>query len=793
MAKSARTKPAPDRKKIRRRKKIKVFLTLSLMFLMLIFIVGSVFAYQRLQKAELIVNKLDTVIQDLNSRPSRIESTDGEVLYEIQSEYRKAVPRSDIPQRVVNAMVAAEDKRFWDHPGIDFWSLMRILFVATKERSTRESGGGSTLTMQIAKRVFTGDAPTIERKLDNMALAIVIERKMTKDQILELYMNQVFFGQQAYGISAAADVYFGKSLDDLTVAEAAMLARCVRRPSDENPVANLDKATKNRNVVLAIMREEGYIDQKEYQEAKEEPVKLRAKRPQVVTKEKVHPYFVDYVLNELAKKGIDISAGGYRVVTTLNSTYQTIAEKGVVKWVKNLKGYRVNQMAILVTDNAGRIVSMVGGPDYQKSEFNMMWMGPGRQPGSSFKPFVYAAGLDRGVFDEGTTISTKPMKKPFSSEYFQGGANRGQISISTALTTSNNTAAVRAIDEVGESNTVAFCKRSLGFKKSNLPAVMSLALGSGEVYMPEMAEAYSVFQSHGDRYPVYAVSRVIHPDGSEESMVPKKARAVMNAAGAEYIDLCLRQNVLSGTGTHVRSVINARGKTGTTNDHKDAWFCGYTDQLIGIAWVANEQIVNGRPVATPMRGLFGGEGPARVWNDILRDIQKKMGEKSRPFNGVRSVTVKEEPDDIPEEPVDEPPVVDPGIPDEPPVDPNLVKDPNETKPPVSPPKTTGGTGQNQDVVYVSVCADSGQRANAYCPETVRRPFFKGSEPKGVCPLHGPTFTEVLTGHTDAKEERYARATSWNRKTDFKAASYLADLSRSVFFLLHSAALFGANR
>lgn len=756
---------------------------------MLIFIVGSVFAYQRLQKAEQIVLKLDTIITDLNSRPSTIESADGVTLYELQSEYRKSVARSEIPQKVVDAMIAAEDKRFWDHPGVDFWSLMRILFVATKERSTRESGGGSTLTMQIAKRVFTGDAPTMERKLDNMALAIAIERKMTKDQILELYMNQVFFGQQAYGIAAAADVYFGKSLEDLTVAEAAMLSRCVRRPSDENPVKNLDVATKNRNVVLGIMRDEGYLDQKEYEAAKSEPVKLRKHRPQVVSKEKVHPYFVDYVLNELNKKGIDISAGGYRILTTLNSGHQTIAEKGVKKWVKNLSGYRVNQMAVLVTDNSGRIVSMVGGPDYEKSEFNMMWMGPGRQPGSSFKPFVFAAGLDRGVFDQDSLISSKPMKKPFTNEYFEGGANRGMVSISSILANSYNTPSVRAMDEVGEENVVAFCKRSLGFKRSNLPAVISLALGSGEVFMPEMAEAYSVFQSHGDRYPVYAIERVIHPDGSEESLTPKKARGVMNAAGAEFIDLCLRKVVTSGSGRAASGVTNARGKTGTTSDHKDAWFCGYTDQLIGIVWTANEQIVNGRPVATPMNGLFGGVGPARVWNDIIGDIQDKIGEKSRSFKGVRGGSSSERDDEPEETPVEEPPVVEPEVPDEPTVDPNLVKDPEETTPPA-----TTGTSQGQDVVYVSVCADSGQKANSYCPETVRRPFFKGSEPRGVCPLHGATLRTSLNGHTEKQRLSHAAGANFRNTTQsFAAAIHLASFSRYLFSYVHRSALVSSNR
>ncbi|ARU41373.1 hypothetical protein CCB80_09595 [Armatimonadetes bacterium Uphvl-Ar1] len=747
---STKTKVKPSWKR-----KLKVVFAWASILGMVGFMGASVVAYQKLEKAKLLVPDLPGMIEQLNTRPSKIYSADGELLYSIQTEYRKAVSYGDIPEMVRNAMLAAEDKRFYEHSGVDAIALARIAVVALKDREA--SQGGSTLTMQIAKRLFTSDKQTLDRKLDDMALAVEIEKQFTKDQILALYMNQVFFGERAYGISAAADVYFGKTLEELTIAEAAMLMRCVRRPSDENPVRDLEVAIKNRNVVLAIMREEGMITSAEYQAAKSEPVKLADQRPRAVTGSKVHPYFVDYVLNELAKKKIDISAGGYEIKTTLKTKYQRIAEKGVDKWIDRLKGYRVNQMAMLVTDDNGRIVAMVGGPDYDKSEFNMIWMGPGRQLGSSMKPFVYLTGLDRGIYSEGSTISTKPIRKSGTREYVKGGANRGNISIASALAASNNTAAARAIEEVGEQNTLNLCRRSLGFRRSNLMAVQSLSLGSGEVYMTEVAEAYSVLQSHGDRYPTYAIERVIYPDGREESLAPKKARAVVDSASAEYIDLSLRQVVTGGTGRAASGVRNARGKTGTTSDHKDAWFCGYTDKLVGLVWVANEQIIDGRPSAQPMRGLFGGEGPARVWNDIMGDIQKEVGEKSRSFGRMPNVstsapddeendpdnTTPDEPIEVPEQPEDQVTPV---------VDPNDTGDGGSTPPATNTTGTTGGgtstgggnQGGGDDVVYVSVCADSGQRANAYCPETVRRPFFKGSEPKGGCPLHGAT-AEVPVG------------------------------------------------
>lgn len=714
-----------------------------------------------------MIPELGEKISSIYRSPSIVQSADGKTLFSLQAEYRKPVRRDEIPNIVVNAILAAEDKRFMQHSGVDLMALGRIAFIAAKDR--KASQGGSTLSMQLAKLVFTGDAPTISRKLDNMALAYKMEEVLTKDQVLELYLNYVYFGEGAHGIAAAADVYFGKTLDELTLAEAAMLARCVRYPSSVNPVRSPEKALANRNTVLRIMLEENMIQKEEFDEAIEEPVKLRKKRPQTITATKFHPYFVDYVLHELREKDIDISRGGYRVVTTLNTDYQEIAEDGVRKWVDKLKGYAVNQMALLCTDNSGRIIAMVGGPDYEKSEFNMMWNGMGRQAGSTFKPFVYAAGLENGTFRSNSTISTERLRKPGTDQYFKGGAGQGHISIPTALAKSNNTAAVRAIDEVGPAVVAQFCKNRLGFKRSHLPAVLSLALGAGETYMLEMAAAYSVFQSHGDRYTPYAIERVIEPDGSERAMAPRVARGVVSRDTAEYIDLSLRRTVTSGTGTIAGGVRNSRGKTGTTSDHKDAWFCGYSDKLLGIVWVGNEQIVDGKPVAARMRGLFGGQGPIQVWNDVIGKIQDKVGEKSRTFGGLPDIAnVKRGDEDEENDVLPEPEEPIPGEGD--PLNPGIIKDP--AVPPLPPagsgtdaaPPLPGGTqgssgstsgntsgssgtgstsgstgsggGGERDVIYVSVCGDSGQRATAYCPEVVKRPFFKGSEPKGSCPLHG---------------------------------------------------------
>lgn len=764
-ARQVRQPQARTKKKSTAKKKFKVFFALGFILFVICFIAGSFEAMKRLNKAAALVPKLPAVMAELNSTPSEIVSSDGVPLFRIQTEYRKGVRRADIPQKVVNATLAAEDKRFYDHNGIDFIGLVR-LGVNTLQ-SGSPGRGASTLTMQISKMVFTSNERSIERKLDDMALAVQIERNLTKDQIIELYLNESYFGEGAYGIVAAADVYFGKTLDKLTNAECAMLARCVRRPSDENPFKDLETSTKNRDAVLAIMLEEKMLSQDEYEEAIKEPVKLRKERSGITTNKKVAPYFVDYVLKQLRGSDIDISRGGYTVYTTLSYKLQQVAEDGVKRAIRKMSRYSVNRMGFLCTDNTGRIIAMVPDTDYSKRQFNMMDQPPGRQPGSSFKPFVYAAGIELGAFGSYDTISTAPYiikddrgrRRPI-----KGGANRGNISISSALASSNNTAAVRAQELTGTNNVIRIAKTAFGFQRSNLPPVEVLALGAGEVLMTEMASAYSVFQNHGDRRPVYGIERIKKPDGSLIYMQPAVVRNVISNETADAMDLMLRGVATGGTGRAASVVKNARGKTGTTSSNKDAWFCGYTDKLLGICWMSNIVEENGRPVSKPMSSyVMGGTGAAPAWADIMKRIQGEIDEDSRAFGRIPGVShreVTDEPEEDtkpPEEDIKPPQNPTEEITPPPLEDPLKTGDgqtvsPDQTDPASGTTGTTRGTttgtsptggnrtatsAGNKDIVYVTVCADSGQRSTVYCPEAVKRPYVKGTEPRGRCPIHGP--------------------------------------------------------
>lgn len=766
----------------RRRPRWLRFLKISFAIFFILVVTGVVSGFfiwkQALARAQSKIPSLPDIMADISKQPTVIMSADGKLLFQISAEYRKPVRIQDVPQRVIDATLAAEDRRFYDHHGVDLWAVGRQLL--TNAREGRVAGGASTLTMQLAKRVYTSPEKSFKRKLDDMALAVKMEDELTKDQILELYLNQVFYGSGAFGIKAAADVYFGKPLDQLTYAEAALLARCVRRPSDENPFADLAKAIENRNIVLGVMLEERMITQEQYNHATKEKVKLRTKVKRTVLGFKTAPYFVDYVLDRLHEDlpGVDVTTGGYRIETTIDSRMQALAEKQVKELIRSHRSERVTTGAFLLCNREGQILAMVGGVDYNRNQWNATAQGR-RQPGSSFKPFVYSAAFELGELSPDDSLSNERF-------YLRDGNGRitwepknssgrygGSVSVRTALTMSMNLPAVRVMEKVGPSTAVSFCKRVFGFS-SPLEPYMSMVLGSEDVSMMEMAQGYSVFMLGGDRFKPFGIRTVTGPDGTTVlNNQPQITRGVLSQATAQTMDGLLRAVVTSGTATRARGVDNARGKTGTTSDNKDAWFIGYTDELIGVGWIANEQPNSGSGpkwrYGEMQRGVFGGTVTVLMWRAIVGEAQQMIGEKSRRISetGYARSSAPKEDTANPDVPAQDEPVADPndsftmpplepapggdgnppadGAPREP-TDPrggtSPAAPPTERKPPErgggaapspSPPKESG----ESNLIYVEVCADSGLRANSYCPERIRRGFPRGSEPRKRCPLHGP--------------------------------------------------------
>lgn len=732
--------------------------------ILLSFVSGSVYVYALMRSLEGRVSQLSQIEAELRRNPTVILSDDGTVLYMMTAEYREPVSWNNLPKVVIDATVAAEDKRYWEHRGIDFLAILRAMIVNLRSGSVRQ--GGSTITQQVAKRLLTTGERTLRRKLEDACLALLIERQYTKEQILTLYLNQVFYGSGAYGIKAAADIYFGKDVSKLTLAEAALLARIPRRPSEENPFVNPKAAKMNRDLVLKIMLEEGKITQEEYEKAIASPIRL-SPRPATQMGILRAPYFVTYVLEEMRKEfpNEDFARGGYVIETTLNIKAQQAAEKAVAETLKRERRRRVREGAIIVMNYRGEILAMVGGSDFKKSQYNVITHGH-RQPGSAFKPFVYATAMEYGIIHPRSVVSNAPFvwQDPYTGKVWKprGGGSGGWVSVQTAIVRSINVPAVHVMRMVGAEQVAKFAKDVFGFR-SPLDPVLPLALGASAVSPLEMAEGYSVFATGGDRVTPYGIKRVIGPNGQIiREFAPRIIPNVLSPATAEPMRDILRRVVLSGTGRNASSVLNAAGKTGTTQLHMDAWFCGFTDELIAVAWVANATYDPKRNPPwkyEPMAGVFGGQVATRLWADALKPIQKVIGEKANKktpkyyggseageisvsictLSGERAIPgVCEETEtkrmsaaeakkipicSIHREIRETSPKDEIRVEDEMP-----LEHPSDSPPPQA---------SDEEFVTLEICPESGLRATIYCPIKRQTKFRVGVEPKQTCGIHGP--------------------------------------------------------
>lgn len=723
------------------------------------------------------MEKLLGEISGLNKQPSKIVTADGKTIYTINAVNRIPVKLSEVPVYVRNAVLAAEDKRFYSHQGVDLISMGRAIFLAAREG--KASQGGSTLTMQLAKRMSDGSQRTLHRKIDDIALAYTMEREMTKDQILELYLNQVYFGEGAHGIAAAAKTYFNKDLSSLTIGEAAILARCVRKPSSENPIKNYDRSILNRDVVLDVMRTEGMITDAQYEAAKSEHPKINASPPSTTARRAPgFEYFVDHVIKTVERDipGIDLKNGGYTIETTLDSRLQLAAVSAVHDVIAEEAAKKVNDGAIMVMDQAGQILVEVGGANYKRNNFNYITQG-GLQPGSGFKPYVYAEAFKQGVlksiYDQ---ISNAPITKVdrFGHRWTPHNDSKRQsnptFSAETALALSINLPAIHLIEEVTPEQVAQDAKDCFGIR-SPLAPYEPLALGASDITPLEQAEGYSTFMLRGDRVRPYPVRRVVGPDGDVvKEYQPQIFKNVFDPQACENVDKLLLAVVQKGTGFQFgRDVPGARGKTGTTQLNRDAWFTGYTDGLLGVAWCGNERKKNGVFTRAPMsRDAFGGTVTVKIWSRVMKlahelhsqvlVLPKKPLEENLATEPDNAAGAKFGPDESdnsaattePTAPTtpdqtgpEDLPLTDPAPADAKPLNPKPIS--NGGLPPDALPKPSAPIqdklpspskrSETEEYVDVEVCADSGLRATMYCPETVTRRFKKGTEPKGTCNVH----------------------------------------------------------
>ncbi len=557
-----------------------------------------------------------TAVYDANDRP----------VFTISQEARIEVPLSSMSRNVVNAILAVEDQHFYSHGGIDPVRLVAAAWANFRQR--RAAQGASTLTQQLARQTFLTPDKTLRRKLREMVLAERIERLFTKNEILELYLNKVYFGDGLYGIEAASRGYFAKSASELDVAQAALLAGLVQSPSSYAPTVNLQRATARRNVVLQRMRDEHVITTDQCERARREPVALR---DGLQRDEAWGQYFKEQVRQELVTRfgWQRVYQGGLRVYTTIDPALQQEAERQVATALDGIEARRAAsfrrngartagpeqpplEAALVALDpQTGYVRAMVGGRNFSESRFNRA-MQAHRQPGSAFKPFVYAAALESG-FTPATLIDhlDDPVSTPQGDWTPEDEHSDGSpMTLRTALRTSSNRAAVRLLEEVGLDRTID-CAHRLGI--ASVPNVPSLALGSGEVTLLSLAAAYVPFADHGIAHTPVLIRKV--EDGKGDVLFKGDAGSarVLSESTAFMLTQMLADVIDAGTAAGARGLgftLPAAGKTGTTNGFHDAWFVGFTPRLLAGVWIGFDQpktiLANGfaSEVAVPLWTRF---------------------------------------------------------------------------------------------------------------------------------------------------------------------------------------------
>lgn len=639
------------------------------------------------------------------------------------------VDLEDVPEHVQNAFLAIEDPYFFQHHGFSLRGIARAVWNNLSSGSIRE--GGSTITQQLVKVSFLSPEKTFKRKIQEIILAVQVERRYTKEEILEMYLNNIYLGEGAYGIQAASHIYFGKDVAELELDEAALLAGLPQAPSVYSPYRNPEKALSRRNIVLDKMAEYNFISKKQAEEAKSKELKLDTKEPG--GKQYPYPYFLDYVTEKLVEKygEAEVFKGGLKVYTSLDQKIQRIAEAAMSKnsnfppSKEDENGLLQPQGAVVVLDpHTGHIKALVGGREHtQKRQWNRATQTT-RQPGSAFKPIAaYGPAIEYRGLGPASVVDDIPVKYGAYEPHNYDGRYRGLITLRTALTNSVNVVAVRLLmDTVGIENAIRFAS-GLGIKLDPSAHGPSMALGGLHqgVSPLQMAAAYGAFANQGVYIEPTAIIRVEKQDGVIlDQPVPKQYLA-MKATTAYLITDMLKSVVEKGTGTRAQIGRPAAGKTGTTDDGKDIWFVGYTPELVTAVWIGYD-----KPKAMPQ--AFGGTYPARIWREIMSNALSgtPVREFSRP-PGLVTATVDSKS--------------------------GLLPGPNTPENCLVTDLFVEGTvpQKTDDVhVFVEVCASSGLLPNEYCPDRViktliKLPYtvpsfvedFNQRVPIKTCTLHGP--------------------------------------------------------
>ena len=529
--------------------------------------------------------------------------------------HREVIELEQMSPELKRAVLAIEDSHFYQHHGINFYSIGRAMLANFKKGEVSE--GASTLTMQLAKNLFLNRARTVQRKLAEAVLAIRLEQVFTKEEILELYFNTIYWGHNNYGAQTAAESYFNKNASKLSLAEAAMMAGLIQAPEQYSPFNNYEETKKRQKQVLNRMRDVGWISPQEAKAAYEKPL-LIGKPTSWQTSQL--PYITDSVIAELKERfgPESVSKGGMRIQTTVDYDFQKWAEKNVQEsynYYLNYGRLRNSQIALAAVDPRTHFVkALVGGVDYNKSQFNRAIQSR-RQPGSTFKPFVYYTAFATGKYTPDSVVNDSPVRYRDGDIYYRpqnyGGGYSGPISIRSALIQSSNVPAVKIGVAVGLDKVIKTC-RLLGIKNPMQP-VLSLPLGSVGLSPLEMAGAFATFAADGWHSDATTIVRVTDSRGNILLDNTKPPKLVLDQWSVASLTSVLQGVINGGTGTRAYIGRPAAGKTGTTSAEKDVWFVGYTPQLATAVWIGKDNY------QSLGRGVTGGGLAAPVWRRFMRE------------------------------------------------------------------------------------------------------------------------------------------------------------------------------
>ena len=548
-----------------------------------------------------------TLILDRNNRP--IDS--------IAKEFRMVIPYADMPPLLPQAFVAAEDSRFWEHTGLDLWSIIRAAF--NNLRAGRRSQGGSTITQQVTRALLLTREKTYLRKIAEAVLSFRLEHVLSKEDILAIYLNEIYLGEGAYGVEAAARTYFGKKASQLTLADISILAGLPQSPTNYSPLRQPEAARARQRYVLNRMAEDGIITVDAARTAFDQGLQLAGD-----WRKSINGYFAHYVRNQLLTRysETDLYQKGLTVATTVDSDLQQAAAHAILDGVAKVVGRHPQQAtpqgALVALDTAsGRIRAMIGGVDFNENQYNRT-LQANRQPGSAFKPLLYAAALEKGI-SPGTVLNDTPLTLPsgngqswqprnFKNEYHRS------LPLTEALVHSSNVVAVRLLQQTGLDNLTLLAQK-MGVTAPLQPD-LTLALGASPVSILEMTAAYTAFANQGMYHAPVGITRISDRDGRVTPWPQSSGRQVISAQTAAWLNGALTQVVRRGTGKNAAGIPGASGKTGTTDNYVDAWFIGSTPDLTAGVWIGYDHNTS------LGQGETGGQAAAPVWKNFMQQTLK---------------------------------------------------------------------------------------------------------------------------------------------------------------------------